>query len=216
MNIKAAANNSSGFFVFQDYNGQNLLQVRGDGEIQLKPGRMATGIDEITTKRYVDTQIDDHRHDGMPWNTKTGLPEWQQPVWARKSFGQNAFIPYTYGAPTHDVLGFGNLVKNTSRLTFPYPYVNKNDFSGLGTIVFSQSHDDVYYKQMAIFQIVYVSSSSSRGDTEVRVVCLWNRYWDTMKWVEGTMSTNDTQMSSTRLTWGYMMVTGGGYWGPRK
>ena len=57
MNIQAAANNSSGFFVFRDYNGTNIFQVRGDGEITLKPGRLATSLDEITTKRYVDSKL---------------------------------------------------------------------------------------------------------------------------------------------------------------
>ena len=56
MNIQNAADSSSGFFVFRDYGGKNnLMQVRGDGQILLKPGRMPVEPDEVTTKRYVDS-----------------------------------------------------------------------------------------------------------------------------------------------------------------
>ena len=57
MNFQAADDSGTGFFVFRDHTGDNILQVRGSGEVRLKEGRMATHIDELTTKRYVDSKV---------------------------------------------------------------------------------------------------------------------------------------------------------------
>ena len=58
MNIQAATNSGTGFFVFRNYEGDtNLFQVNGDGTVLLSEGRMATHLDEITTKRYVDNKV---------------------------------------------------------------------------------------------------------------------------------------------------------------
>ena len=57
LNIQAAPGQTSGFFVMRDNNSRNILHVSNNGEIKLKEGRMATDIDEITTKRYVDSKL---------------------------------------------------------------------------------------------------------------------------------------------------------------
>jgi hypothetical protein len=57
LNIQAAPNETSGFFVMRDNNSRNIMHVSNNGEIKLKEGRMATHIDEITTKRYVDSKL---------------------------------------------------------------------------------------------------------------------------------------------------------------
>ena len=57
LNIQAAPGQTSGFFVMRDNNSRNIMHVSNNGEIKLKEGRMATDIDEITTKRYVDSKL---------------------------------------------------------------------------------------------------------------------------------------------------------------
>ena len=41
----------------RDYSGSNIMHVDNNGQINLKAGRMATGLDEVTTKRYVDSRV---------------------------------------------------------------------------------------------------------------------------------------------------------------
>ena len=41
----------------RDNAGKNLMLVDNSGQILLKAGRLATDLDEITTKRYVDTKV---------------------------------------------------------------------------------------------------------------------------------------------------------------
>jgi len=57
INIQAAPNETKGFFVMRDNNSRNIMHVSNNGEIKLKEGRMATDLDEITTKRYVDSKL---------------------------------------------------------------------------------------------------------------------------------------------------------------
>ena len=57
INIQAAPNETGGFFVMRNNVSKNIMHVSNDGEIKLKEGRMATDIDEITTKRYVDSKL---------------------------------------------------------------------------------------------------------------------------------------------------------------
>ena len=57
INIQAAPNETQGFFVMRDNNSRNIMHVSNTGEIKLKSGIMASHLDEITTKRYVDSKV---------------------------------------------------------------------------------------------------------------------------------------------------------------
>ena len=58
LNIQAATDSGTGFFVMRNYEGDtNLFQVNGDGTVLLSRGRMAVDDDEVTTKRYVDNKV---------------------------------------------------------------------------------------------------------------------------------------------------------------
>ncbi len=57
INIQAAPTETQGFFVMRDNAGKNLMLVYNSGKILLKAGRLATDLDEITTKRYVDAKV---------------------------------------------------------------------------------------------------------------------------------------------------------------
>ena len=99
MNFQAADDSGTGFFVFRDHTGDNILQVRGSGEVRLKEGRMATHIDELTTKRYVDSKVGGGGNDHLikypmtvAWKsgveeTHTMKAENQLSKWSNSNFG---------------------------------------------------------------------------------------------------------------------------------
>jgi hypothetical protein len=98
MNFQAADDSGTGFFVFRDHTGDNILQVRGSGEVRLKEGRMPTHIDEITTKRYVDSKVGGGNNPlikypmTVAWKsgveeTHTMKAENQLSKWSNSSFG---------------------------------------------------------------------------------------------------------------------------------
>jgi hypothetical protein len=201
-------NNSGTSFIMQQFDGMDhKLYQLPDPEVS----------QQAANKRYVDTQMN-HTHKagklggGQPWRSRSGLPAWNRVVWASSSPGSSAFTPYCSTGNGSYASGSGRLVKDTMILRFRYPEVHCDDFSGNGCIVFSESNDNVD-RMMAVFQILYAWSSSSNGYTHVNVAYMWGHYRDTLKWsYDGHTGSN---FDSVKLKWGYMMVTAGGYWGPR-
>jgi hypothetical protein len=202
-------NNSGTSFIMQQFDGMDhKLYQLPDPEVS----------QQAANKRYVDKKLNDHTHKGgalgggQPWRSRSGLPAWNRLVWAASSPGSSAFTPYCSTGNGSYASGSGRLVKDTMILRFRYPEVHCDDFSGNGCIVFSESNDNVD-RMMAVFQILYAWSSSSNGYTHVNVAYMWGHYRDTLKWsYDGHTGSN---FDSVKLKWGYMMVTAGGYWGPR-
>jgi hypothetical protein len=57
LSIQSAPNNTQGFFVLRNSGGHNIMHVSDSGRILLKAGHVAKEIDEVTTKRYVDSKV---------------------------------------------------------------------------------------------------------------------------------------------------------------
>ena len=167
---------------------------------------------QASNKGYVDKHINEHAHSGIPWKSTTGLPAYNRKVWSASSPGSSVFTPYTADGDGSTSGGANKLVKDTTSFRFYYPEVHSGDFSGNGCIAFSMVNGNMD-KLMAVFQILWVSSSSSNNYTQVRVCHLWNPYPDTMRWKYNL--NQGENFNSSELRWGYMMVTAGGYWGPR-
>ena len=57
LSIQSAPNNTQGFFVLRNNGGHNIMHVSDSGRILLKAGHLPKEIDEVTTKRYVDSKV---------------------------------------------------------------------------------------------------------------------------------------------------------------
>ena len=194
-----------------------IMQKIDGGQHYLYQLPNPTSTTQATPKSYVDSKMN-HTHKGnqygggSPYSSKTGLPAWNRAVWSASHQGSSAFTPYVSRHDGYHGQGNGSLIKDTSYLLFRYPEVHKDDLSGNGCIVFSEASDSID-KMFAVFQILYAVSSSANSYTKVNVVHLWSHYPDTMKWKFDANTGN--KWTSTEVRWGYMMVTAGGYWGPR-
>ena len=170
--------------------------------------------DRYAAKNHTHSQYASvsHGHKGLPANNSVSMPGYGHVWHVRSNHGYNAVAPFVWGSgSTHDTNGIGQLVRDTSRLRFPYPLVNSSNFSGGGQLIMMGRADGKLYHQIAIFQIYDVGSSSS-GYTDVRVVCLWNRYANTMKWTDSGMSESGGSHSSASLRFGYFNVSSSQYW----
>ena len=196
-------NNSGTSFIMQQFDGVNHMLYQ-------LPEPTVSG--QAANKSYVDTKLNEHGHQGIPWNSKSGIPAWNRKVWAASSPGSSAFRPETATGSGSTTSGSGNLVKDTVAIKFYYPEVHRYDFSGNGCLVFSKYNDSMD-SIIAVFQILWISSSSSNYYTNVRCCYIWGNYTDTMRWKFGVQ--DGANFTSTECRWGYFMVTGGGYWGPR-
>ena len=66
----------------RDNAGKNLMLVDNSGQILLKAGRLATDLDEITTKRYVDSKVGGGRRIiGRRFKYHTNAEEYSYPGW---------------------------------------------------------------------------------------------------------------------------------------